>query len=70
VGLALIINGVFVSKKQAELAEQTQRTPETFGDRNAEIPALRSADTAEFVPPSFGVTEGTTKHLTTPSPKR
>src|SRR6266487_3109008 len=33
-------------------------------------PALRSANTAEFVPPSFGITEGTTKHLKNPGPNR
>lgn len=67
VGLALIINGWFVSKKQVELARQ--RSGQDALMSNGETPALRSADTAEFIPPGFGVTEGTTKHLTDPSRK-
>jgi hypothetical protein len=69
VGLALIINGVFVSKRQVEIARQRQEREDALM-RAGETPALRSADTAEFVPPSFGVTEGTTKHLSNPSQKR
>ena len=70
VGVALIINGLFVSKRQTELARQGAETGQDvlMGDR--ETPALRSGDTAEFIPPSFGVTEGTTKHLNNPSSKR
>lgn len=68
VGVALIINGLFVSKKQADLARQgTERDVLTS---DGETPALRSADTAEFNPPAFGVTEGTTKHLSNPSQKQ
>jgi hypothetical protein len=63
VGLALIINGVFVSKRQVELARQQQQTAESAVNSAGETPALRPADTAEFMAPSFGVTEGTTKHL-------
>jgi hypothetical protein len=68
VGLALIINGVFVSKRQVEIARQEAHTDVL---RSAgETPALRPADTAEFTPPSFGVTEDTTKHLGSPSRKQ
>jgi hypothetical protein len=68
VGLALIINGVFVSKRQVEIAILEGQTDVL---RSAgETPALRPADTAEFIPPGFGVTEGTTKHLDSPSQKR
>jgi len=68
VGLALIINGVFVSKRQVEIARQEAQTEVL---RSAgEKPALRPADTAEFIPPGFGVTEDTTKHLGSPSRKR
>lgn len=62
VGIALIINGAFVSKKMIEVAR-----------RNAQIDGrplpqpepqmLSSPDTTEFVPSNFSVTEGTTKHL-------
>ena len=70
VGVALMINGVFVSKRQVEIARQRQQTGEDTLTSAGETPALRPADTAEFIPPSFGVTEGTTKHLSNPSQKR
>jgi hypothetical protein len=69
VGLGLIINGVFVSKKQAEVARRAMPTsPEALGG-SAEGRTLRSADTAEFTPPNYSVTEGTTKHLSGSGPK-
>ena len=68
VGVALIINGLLVSKRQADLARQ-ERERDVLTS-NGETPALRSADTAEFNPPAFGVTEGTTKHLSNPSQKQ
>jgi len=70
VGLALIINGLFVSKRQVEIARQAQRTGENVLKSDARSLALRPADTAEFIPPSFGVTEGTTKHLSNPVQKQ
>jgi hypothetical protein len=63
VGVALVINGSFVSKRQVEVARQRQETEENALKSAGETPALRPANTAEFMPPSFGVTEGTTKHL-------
>lgn len=69
VGLALIVNGLLVSKKQVEIA----RRASTVGDyplkTDGETPLLRSADTSEFITPRFGVTEGTTKQLSNPSQK-
>src|SRR5216683_1481672 len=62
VGVALIINGLFVSKRQVEIARQGQRTGENVLKSDARSLGLRPADAAEFIPPSFGVTEGTTKH--------
>jgi hypothetical protein len=70
VGVALIINGLFVSKRHTEFARQGAESGQDILMGDGETPALRSADTAEFIPPSFGVTEGTTKHLSDPSQKR
>lgn len=69
VGLALIINGLLVSKRQVEVARQ-ERTRENILNNDGEIPALQPGDTAEFIPPSFGVTEGTTKQLSNRSQKQ
>lgn len=64
VGLALIFNGYYVSKKAIEASKRaTQETGELTG-AGLETPALKPANTTEFVPtPSFSVTEDTTKHL-------
>jgi hypothetical protein len=64
VGIGLIINGLFVSKKIVEAArrERQDRTPDALSAA-AGRPSLQSADTAEFIPPDYSVTEGTTKHL-------
>lgn len=58
VGIALIINGVFVSKKIVEAAKRN-----ALPEREIDPTLLRSPDTAEFVPTRFSVTEETTKHL-------
>jgi hypothetical protein len=63
VGLGLIINGVFVSKKQAEVARREMRSMPQALPGSDESKTLRSADTSEFLPPDYSVTEGTTKHL-------
>jgi hypothetical protein len=70
VGVALIINGLFVSKRHLELAGRGAETGQDVLMGAQESPLLRPADTAEFTPPSFGVTEGTTKHLSHHSQKR
>jgi hypothetical protein len=58
VGVALIVNGWFVSKKIVELSkEEGQLEPHPNSQ------ALRSGETADFGPSEFSVTEGTTKHL-------
>ena len=64
VGLALIINGLFVSKKIVELHRRERQAELDALPRGGEQPALNSADTSEFITPGFSVTEGTTKHLT------
>ena len=64
VGLALIFNGLFVSKKIVELHKRERPPAPDALTQGAEQPALKSADTSEFITPGFSVTEGTTKHLT------
>lgn len=65
IGLALIFNGLFVSRKIVELQKRARLSEPEELPRTAEPqPALKSADTSEFIHPDFSVTEGTTKHLT------
>jgi len=67
VGLALILNGLVVSKKQAEIMErELKRSNNLEGHTNDVNPAprsLRPADTNEFIPAPFSVTDQTTRHL-------
>jgi len=65
VGIALMINGYFVSKKIVELSKQNEQGGLDRLDNETELRALRSADTNEFAQSNFSVTEGTTKHLGT-----
>jgi len=69
VGLALIINGLFVSKRQAEIARQREQAAEKVLS-DGEMPELRPAGTDEFSLSSSSVTEGTTQHLSNPSGNR
>ena len=64
-GIALIVNGVFVSKRLAEITRRAAQTGSTLPERDTNPLALKSGETTEFLPPGFSVTEGTTKHLTT-----
>lgn len=61
VGLALIINGLFVSKKLAEVVRRASNIEE----KETNPLELRSAETTEFIPANYSVTEDTTKHLKT-----
>ncbi|MEK6283428.1 MAG: zinc ribbon domain-containing protein [Acidobacteriota bacterium] len=63
VGFALMINGVVVSKKLVEAARRGSQMDQEGLEEHANPPSLRSADTSEFVPSPFSVTEQTTKHL-------
>ena len=63
IGMALIINGVFVSKRLAEIARQAAQTGSSLEEKGTNPLELRSGDTTEFVSPGFSVTEETTKHL-------
>jgi hypothetical protein len=72
IGISLIINGLFVSKKIVEVTRremQGMRPPALGGDS---VPrSLNSAgDTSEISPVSFSVTEDTTKHLINSRPKQ
>jgi len=78
VGLALIVNGLFVSKSQAEAARRSLKadpnSPDTRAVTNSlDEPALprslNSADTNEFIPPDFSITDSTTRHLNVPAAK-
>ena len=62
VGIALIINGVVVSKKMVEVIEREQNKTRGLEEGPA-LRGLKSPDTNEFVPVNFSVTDQTTRHL-------
>jgi len=69
VGMALIANGLVVSKRLAEIQEnEMKRVNALDGQANA-ARSLGPADTSEFVPARFSVTEQTTRHLAASDPK-
>ena len=68
VGLALIINGLVVSRKQAEIIERERKRVNSLENGIPELNAatprtLRPAETNEFIPTPFSVTDQTTRHL-------
>ena len=64
VGMALIINGLFVSKRLVEIAGQgSQRSVSNGLEEETESPSLRPAVPRELTPSGFSVTEETTRHL-------
>jgi hypothetical protein len=63
IGVALMINGIVVSKKLIELEERKERTRDSLEGGQAPPRGLRAADTSEFIPAGMSVTEGTTRHL-------
>ncbi len=63
VGLALVTNGVVVSKKLVEAARRGSQTGPERLEEHAKPLSLRSAEPGEFLPTPFSVTEQTTKHL-------
>jgi hypothetical protein len=63
VGLALIFNGYFVSRKMVEAAKRGSRETGELTGATLDTPALKPANTTEFIPTRFSVTEDTTKHL-------
>jgi hypothetical protein len=70
VGIALIINGWFVSKKQLEAARRAADHGPLLEQPEKDPQSLRSADTTEFIPSSFSVTEETTRHLRSTGQKK
>jgi len=63
VGLALIINGVVVSKKMVEVMERARKGTDALEDGPTPR-GLRAADTSEFIPANMNsVTDQTTRHL-------
>jgi hypothetical protein len=63
VGLALIINGLVVSKKMVEIMERGRKT-DALEDAGPTPRGLRPADTNEFIPANMSsVTDQTTRHL-------
>ena len=69
VGLALIINGLVVSRKQAEIMEREIKRVNNL-DAAPEPRTLRPAQTNEFIPTPFSVTDQTTRHLSKAEPER
>jgi len=63
IGIALIINGMFVSKRQAEVSRRAAQTGFGPSEKDTHPLELQSGQTTEFIPSGFSVTEGTTKHL-------
>ena len=69
VGVALLINGLFVSKRIVEIARQGSQAGPDILEKEQKRNALKSADTTEFIPSGSSVTEETTKHLSSPGQK-
>ena len=63
VGLALIFNGYFISRKMIETSKRGSRETAELTGATFDTPALQPANTTEFIPTRFSVTEDTTKHL-------
>lgn len=70
VGVALIINGMFISKRLAKIVREAAQPNPGLPEKDTNPLALRSAETTEFIPTGFSVTEGTTKHLSASDSKR
>ena len=62
VGVGLMINGLVVSKRLAEIQEREMKKPGAL-EGEMDQRALRPGESGDFVPARFSVTEGTTRHL-------
>jgi len=63
VGIALVINGLLVSKKLVEIGRQERRTGPWEAEPRSEQNALPEAGPTAFMPAGFSVTEDATRHL-------
>jgi hypothetical protein len=64
VGIALVINGLVVSKRLIEIAgQEPQQSGSNILERDTEPHSLRPSGPSELIPSDFSVTEETTKHL-------
>jgi hypothetical protein len=70
VGIALIINGLIVSKRLVEIANSSDKTGPRGLSAGQTPRSLNAADTNEFIDSPFSVTEHTTKHLSTSGEKQ
>ena len=70
VGVGLMINGIFVSKRLIQITREASAVVPEAIDKEFEHRSLRAADTTEFPSPQFGVTEGTTRHLSNSGSER
>jgi len=70
VGLALLLNGAIVSKKLAEVVRQAAQPAPRTEEKETNPLELRSADTTEFIPTNYSVTEDTTRLLRNREQKR
>ena len=62
VGLALIVNGLVVSKRIVQALERNQTREKSLEEAPVSRD-LKAADTSEFIPTNFSVTDQTTRHL-------
>jgi hypothetical protein len=64
VGVALIINGLVVSKRLVEFQEREDARARQLGGEASDLRTLKEGEMNEFVPTGFSsVTEQTTRHL-------
>jgi hypothetical protein len=74
VGVGLLINGLFVSRRLVQLKEQHAQTMFPSGPLPTALPAKATDALSAGPPADFSVTENTTAHLpahaTVPSPRR
>jgi hypothetical protein len=64
VGLALIVNGLVVSKRMVEVQQrEMKRAGDALEVEAATQRSLRAANANEFIPTGFSVTDQTTRHL-------
>jgi hypothetical protein len=65
IGIALLINGLIVSKKLVEIAKSDALAEMSPNEVGEEGQPLQLVDGSQFIPSGVSVTEGTTKHLKT-----